>query len=291
MAQQLDSKLSTTTSFFSPSVLLDRRLGSPYKISIMTTKKILGTTLLFLVVIFVVLAAASKPEYRDFSYANTLDLKGAGIAKTEISFNAGRLNLTAHNHSSVALDATYTRESWKPEVKFNKQTSLLSILQPQQKSSNMKDNDRNEWEVNFPKNLETDLKLTIGAGEGIVDLAGSKIQTFIVEAGAGDFDINLANVSLSSLEINAGVGELTLDLSGEQQTDMNAKINGGVGAIKVVLPKETGLKVKVNGLGGINAHELTKQNGYYVNDLYGRTPHNIDMEINGGLGSLELSLQ
>jgi predicted membrane protein len=155
----------------------------------------------------------------------------------------------------------------------------------------MKDEDHNDWQILFPNNLATALNLTIGAGEASVDLSESKVRSLVVDAGAGEFNINLANTSLSSLEVNAGVGELNLDLSGKQEQNLDVEINGGIGSIKLVLPQETGVRVKVSGLGGIDVSDLIKRDGYYVNTLYGKTAKNMEIEVNGGLGSLELRLQ
>ena len=258
----------------------------------MKTKKILSTALIFFVTTLIVLAIASKPETGEFSFARILDLKNGDVSQTEIQMNAGTLALTTHSKSSIGFNAHYTREDWKPEMKLNKQSGMLSIRQPSQKSTNMKSNDENKWEIKFPSGLETDLKLTIGAGEGNIDLAGTKIKKMTVEAGAGDFDINLANTSLSQLDISAGVGELKLDLSGEQKKNLRAEINGGVGALTVILPHETGIRVEANaGLGSIDTRGFKKQNGFYVNEAYGNTAQSIELEINGGLGSIALKLK
>lgn len=258
----------------------------------MNAKKIFTTGLIFFVATLIVLAIATKPESGEFSFASVLDLKDGYVSLTEIEMNAGTLDLTTHSEPSLALNAQYTREAWKPEMILNEESGLLSIHQPSQKSTNMKSDDENKWEIKFPSMLETDLKLTIGAGEGNIDLAGTKIKKMTVEAGAGDFDINLSNTSLSQLDISAGVGELKLDLSGERKKSLTAEINGGVGALTVILPHETGIRIKANaGLGSINAQGLKKQNGYYTNEAYGNTSQSIEMEVNGGLGSIDLKLQ
>ena len=244
--------------------------------------------LVFVVIVFVAL----KPDkYQKLSYAKSIDLTDAKVSQTNIKFNAGTLGLSTHNRSSVALNAEFTRESWKPEMRIDKQAGEIILQQPDNKSTNMKDDDHNDWQILFPKNLTTSLSLTIGAGEASIDLSGSKLRSLVVEAGAGEFNINLANTSLSHLEVNAGVGELNLDLSGRQEQNLHASINGGIGSIKLLLPQDTGVRVKVNGLGGIDVNDLIKRDGYYVNSLYGKSSKNIEIEVNGGLGNLELKLQ
>ena len=247
--------------------------------------------LILLVVIFQLVSSQPESESGEFTFSNTIDLKGVDISDAEIKINAGSLALTTHASPSLELRANFTRESWRPEMEMDQGSGRLSVYQPEGKFNNMEDEDHNNWEINFPKNLETNLKLSMGAGEGLIDLSESKLKSMQIEAGAGSFDINLANTSLSILDVNAGVGELNLDLSGKQEKDLEVNINGGVGAIKLTLPQQTGVRVSVNGLGGIDANDLIKKDGYYVNDSYGKTSESIEVEINGGLGSVELSLE
>lgn len=253
----------------------------------MNPKEILLPGLLLFIMVLLV---SCQSESGKFSYTDTVDLDD-NITETDIKINAGSLNLTTFPQNTVVLEANYSHESWKPEMKVDKQSGSISIYQPDGKFNDMEDADHNDWKIKFPINLDTNLKLRIGAGEGIVDLANSEVNKMELEGGAGSFNINLANTSLSQLNVNAGVGELTLDLSGKQETDFEGYINGGIGAIKLTLPRKTGVRVKVNGLGSIDRNDLKKQNGFYVNDLYGKTSHNMEIEINGGLGSLELTLE
>jgi hypothetical protein len=223
----------------------------------------------------------------------SVDLKGAKSLNAEVQFNAGTLKLTAHSGPKVDSRFTYTRDAWKPEVKFTEQSGQgrLSIRQPKEKNTNMDDDDQNDWEIKLPQGVPTDLKLRMGAGEGTVDLRNARVRSLDMDAGAGKFSVNLANTSVSSLEVNAGVGELSIDLGGSRTAGLQASINGGVGDVKLVLPRKTGVRVKVSGLGGVDTEGLKKQGDYYVNDAYGKTTHSVSITVNGGLGNLELALE
>lgn len=70
------------------------------------------------------------------------------------------------------------------------------------------------------------------------------------------------------------------------------KVDGGIGSGKLYLPSEVGVRVRVDGgLGSVNAHGLTKQGGYYVNDAYGRSAVAIEVEVDAGIGSLDLRVE
>jgi hypothetical protein len=87
-----------------------------------------------------------------------------------------------------------------------------------------------------------------------------------------------------------GVGEVALDLRGPHASGFPVKIDGGVGSAKLLLPSEVGVQVKVDGgLGSVNPRGLEKRSkGVYVNDAYGRSPVTIEVDIDAGIGSLDL---
>ena len=225
--------------------------------------------------------------------SQSLDLKNVKTLQADIQINAGTLKVTAHNTAKADARFTYTKDTWKPQVKYNGEPGQgkLSIIQPKEENANMKDKDRNDWDITLPQEVATNLKLRMGAGETNVDLRGAKLNRVVMDAGAGEFNVNLANTSVSELDVNAGVGEINLDLSGQRTTSLKASINGGIGSLNLVLPSKTGVRVKVNGLGGLDNNGFKKQGGYYVNDAYGKTPHALDITINGGLGNVELALE
>lgn len=223
----------------------------------------------------------------------SVDLKNAKSLNAEVRFNAGTIKLTAQNTAKADSRFTYTRTNWKPEVKFNEASGQgrLTILQPEEKNINMGDKDRNDWDIKLPAGITTDLKLRMGAGEGNIDLRNAKLRQLEMDAGAGEFNVNLAGTSVATLDVNAGVGELTIDLTGNRANDLTASVNGGIGEVKLILPRNVGVRVKINGIGSIEAGGLKKQDGYYVNDAYGKSAHSLNITVNGGLGSLQLDLK
>lgn len=247
--------------------------------------------MLIMLLIFAATLTSYKLAVEEYSHSETIALKNTKNLKADFKINAGTFHLTTHSESSASFKSTYTNSKWKPEVQVDAQSGKLKIHQAEEKNFNMEDEDKNDWSIKIPKMLNTDLLVRMGAGEGIMDLSGSKLNTMELRAGAGNFDLNLANTSLSILKVGAGVGAISVDLSGNQNKNLSATIDGGIGAIKLVLPKNVGVRVKVSGLGSIDKNDLMKKNGYYVNDQYGKSASQIDVEVSGGLGSLEMILQ
>ena len=246
----------------------------------------IGAKLLLLIPLtFISLQSASGQQ----TSIQSLKLKNERSVQTELKMNAGVLHLNTHSGPVADLKFVYSKESWKPEV--NLERGRLQIIQPNEKNLNMKDPDRNEWDVTLPRSMEGDLEIRLGAGEAILDLQDAKFNRLSMEAGAGNFEVNLAGSAVADLNISAGVGSLSLDLSGLRTSDLIATINGGIGDVDLSLPAEAGVRIKVNGLGSVDHPGLTKRDGYYVNDLYGKTNYSVEITVNGGLGSVQLALK
>lgn len=107
--------------------------------------------------------------------------------------------------------------------------------------------------------------------------------------GAGQGILDLRDIRLSALDIDGGVGELKLDLSGERDQDLNVDIDCGIGSAMIYLPADIGVSVHINGgIGSVNAHGLYKKNGVYKNDAFGESDFAITIQIDAGIGSIEL---
>jgi len=225
------------------------------------------------------------------SIKQTIDLKNTKTLQAELQINAGTFKLTTQEQLKVDAGFTYSRPGWKPLVKFNEATGTLSIKQPEEKNTNMQNKDQNDWNLKLPRTLPTNLKFRMGAGEGTIDLSQAKLNRLEVEAGAGEFKFNLANTSVADLKVSAGVGSLILNLTGNRTRNLKAEISGGIGDLTLVLPSKVGVRVKVSGLGGVESTSLRKQNGYYVNDAYGKSAQSLDITVSAGLGSIKMELE
>ncbi len=204
----------------------------------------------------------------------TVDLGGAARVEARISMGAGELRLSGADQP-VLLDATFefNRERNRPEVDYRLlgDRGLLEVRHPRRHGVNFGPTSRNRWDLALGNAVPLDLDIDLGAGRSRLDLRGLKLQR---------------------VEIDMGVGETELDLRGPHAAGFHVKIDGGVGSGELRLPAEVGVRVKVDGgLGSVNAHGLTKQGGAYVNDAYGKSPVSIEIDIDAGIGSLDLSCE
>jgi hypothetical protein len=203
----------------------------------------------------------------------TVAAGGAKTAEVELRMGAGELRLAGANQDAL-LEATfrYNRARLKPEVDYRVSgtTGILRIGRHGRSGISF-GRTRNEWDLRLNKAIPLDLKINLGAGESRLDLRG---------------------LELSSLDINTGVGEMKLDLRGPHPKGFRVKIDGGVGSGTLYLPADVGVRVKVDGgIGSVNAHGLSKDHHVYTNDAYGKSSVTIDIEIDAGIGSLDLRVE
>ena len=82
-----------------------------------------------------------------------------------------------------------------------------------------------------------------------------------------------------------------MDLTGDYDQDFDASLEGGVGEATVLLPSEVGVKAKAEGgIGKINAEGLQKDGDSYVNDAYRVSDVTLNVDVQGGVGEINLEV-
>jgi predicted membrane protein len=146
----------------------------------------------------------------------------------------------------------------------------LVVRQGGDEGSNLGGEARNEWVIRLNDELPTDL---------------------VVQMGAGESDLDLDSLTLTGLNLQMGAGKTTVDLTGDYAKSFDASIQGGVGEATVMLPSGVGVKAKAQGgLGKINAEGLERVGDSYVNDAYGESDVTLNVDVQGGVGQINLEV-
>jgi len=83
--------------------------------------------------------------------------------------------------------------------------------------------------------------------------------------------------------------QVELDLTGPRESDLDVTVKGGVGQATIRLPRDVGVRAHAaGGIGSIDAEGLKKDGSDYTNEMWGKTPHKITLDVQGGIGSIEL---
>lgn len=244
-----------------------------------------------LAILFIVMAGFSNlPQ----EIKRTIDIQKADRVKTEITFPAGILYISANAKSFCEGIYKYRHDFWKPEIAYYEEsgTGYLDIeFEDDRDRRSTNDSEENEWIIAFNRSTRNDIKIEMIAGESNIDLEGCKLDGFEFVMVAGESKINLRNTSVPFLEFKAVAGEAEIDLSGDWKNDLDAEIKGGVGDLKILVPSKVGVKVNITGgLGDVDAHGLHKDNRNYTNDLYGKTKNNLYIDVSGGIGNVEIRM-
>jgi hypothetical protein len=202
-----------------------------------------------------------------------VELEAAVAAEIEVRMNAGELTLRGEDQECL-MEGTFrfNRERLKPRIDYHLFNDRGILRIDQERSSGiMFGNTRNEWDLFLKREVPTALAVKLGAGESDLDLRG---------------------IDLTALRVDMGVGQMTLNLQGPHKRSLDIRIDGGVGSGIIILPDDIGVRVKVDGgLGSISARGLTKRERVFTNDLYGTGDVTLEIDIDAGIGSLELRIE
>jgi hypothetical protein len=129
--------------------------------------------------------AAADPASADPAVA---DSTGVDSVAAEISMGIGNLKVGGAETSLMEAIFTYNVVEWEPEVEYlvNNSIGHLTVRQPTNRNSiptNLGDV-HYEWDLRLSREVPIDLSITLGAGEG---------------------DLNLSELNLSRLEYKGGV--------------------------------------------------------------------------------------
>jgi len=198
----------------------------------------------------------------------SIELHGAKSVDASIDLPAGTLKLGGGSTKLLDADFLFRESEGKPRINYdvNGDRGNLSLTGEERRLHI--GTTHNTWDLRFNDEIPLDLN---------------------VQQGAGQSDLRLRDLNLTHLDINVGAGEMQLDLTGPRKSNLDVNLRGGVGSASIYLPKDVGVKVHAyGGIGAISAHDMTKEGDDYVNSAYGKTPATISLEIQGGVGAVDL---
>jgi hypothetical protein len=207
-----------------------------------------------------------QPESR------SIQPEDATSVRAHLMMGAGELKVSGAADALMEADFSYNVSDWKPEVGYDvsDEKGELSVEQGNSEGVRLGGDARNEWDLRFNDEVPTDL---------------------VVEMGAGESDLDLDSLTLTGLDLQMGAGETTVDLTGDYGRGFDASIEGGVGEATVLVPSEVGVRVRAEGgLGKINAEGFRREGQAYVNDAYGDSDVTLDVDVQGGVGQINLEV-
>jgi hypothetical protein len=227
--------------------------------------------------------------------APVADAAAADSVAAEISMGTGNLKVSGAETSLMEATFTYNVVEWEPEVEYlvNNAIGHLAVRQPTNRNSiptNLGDV-HYDWNLRLSREVTLELSITLGAGEGELNLSELNLSSLEYKGGAGSVYIDLSGSTVNKLDVALGAGDATLDMSGQWRQDVQATVKGGVGRVMLILPGMTGVRVETQGvISKITTQDFDQENGVYTNDAYGRSATSININIEAGIGEIVLEL-
>lgn len=201
--------------------------------------------------------------------AQAVELGSADQARIQIKMEAGKLTVKGGAEALMQATFRYNVADWRPHVEYSVNGSQGELLVDHSGEDIPIGGELvNEWNLSLNNLVPIDLEIETGAGETALDMRG---------------------VDLTDLHVQIGAGNTSIDLSSALDHNLSAAIKGGVGELSVRLPGEMGVRVSAaTGIGNLTNSGLVKDGDHYVNGLYGSSPHTLFLDIDAGVGGIEL---
>jgi len=278
-------------------------------------KKYILLILLFLIFFFVTYESMADEEDGG---SRTIPLGEIDSLKVTVKFGVGKLELIPGEENVFKANFQYEKSFLKPDIHYETigENGLLNLSQSIKKDINLFFPYNNIWSLKLPSNAPLQLYINAATYSGDIDLTNLQVENFYLTTGASQTNIlfnkpnninmkniniktgasiikiiGLSNANFDSMDFTGGAGNYTFDFSGNLAK--KSKVNINVGAAKVILkiPSAIGTKisfkrfplVKLNIIGFIKINEQV-----YVNQEYGKSNAEFDIEIKGGLLDIEV---
>lgn len=211
------------------------------------------------------LDSRTGPEQHE---TQSVDLDKAEMVRVEIKLGAGELEVDGGASKLMDADFTYNVPSWKPAVKYTSSGFRGTLRIEQPGNSHGGSHVKYDWNVRLNDKVPMDIS---------------------AEFGAGKARMNLGSLDLRSVHVEMGVGEVQLDLRGKPTRDYSVDVQGGVGKATIYLPADVGISAKAaGGIGHIRVDGLEKRGDRYINPAHENSPVTIHLNVEGGVGEINL---
>ena len=204
--------------------------------------------------------------------SRSVEPESAESVRANLRIGLGELNLTGGADSLMEADFAYNVAAWQPQVSYelSGDTGVLTVEQQGLGEGIPTRDVRNEWDMRLNDAVPIDLN---------------------VQMGGGVSNLDLDSLALTGLSLDVAAGATTVDLTGEWERDLSAAIRGGAGEVTVLLPSQVGVRVNAGTrLGRVNADGLQQRGEAFVNTAYGDSGVTLEVDVEGGLGQINLKV-
>jgi hypothetical protein len=205
------------------------------------------------------------------TFSQQIDAGTAESVTAEVRMGAGNLHIESGASQLMNGSFRYSERFGRPNIRYDVTGAHGRLTIESAKGSSSGDKEVNTWDLQMGSAVPLEM---------------------IVSLGAGESNLDMSKLPLRSLDVSMGAGEMDLNVAGKYGRDVTVHVNGGVGEARIRLPKDTAAVVEATGgIGDVSAKGMTKRDGKYYNDAYADGKPAVRMEVHGGIGNIELSVE
>lgn len=195
------------------------------------------------------------------------------IKTASISISMGATNLAI---SSLGSDANNLLEASFQHVEGTRITENYAVtngegrlaLKEEGVNVVMGSNSISKWNVKLNPSVPTALRINGGLASASLDLSDLNLPSLTVDTGIGSLDMNTPKAGASVMKLKGGMGSATIKIP--EGVVARIRTSGGLGSINV------------------NTSRFPKVGDVYQSADYATGANKIDIEIDGGMGSITI---
>jgi hypothetical protein len=260
---------------------------------------------------------AEGQSMRTFTATKGFDpIPSLGVA---VEFGAGHLSLGPNPAGQLYhVDFRYDQERAAPEHRYDAQTHLLQLRLRPVGNAGVRVTNREQLtqdaSITLTPQVPLALDVTLGAGEGELELGGLKLrtaaihslasrtiirashpnliacQTLDLDGGAAEvITEQLGNLRCGEIRFDGGVGATTLDLTGHWTSTLRVRAKQALGSLKLVLPKDAGVRIVLDRtLTTFTPVGFTQDGAAWVTPNFRNAARTIQIDITTAVGGIEV---
>lgn len=226
-----------------------------------------------LAVLGLLAAASCTVNYHDDLSQRTetvsIERPKAEIVDVTVAMAAGEMELSGGAAKLMEGRFTYTAAgNVAPEVQYEDSSFRGRLSVTNRTKTTVGNHHVNRWEIKLADDIRMDVNISLGAGQS---------------------KLHLGTLTLRSAKVQLGAGEVQLDLRGPKKSSCDVEIRGGVGEATVLVPSDVGVVAEATGgIGSIDVRGLRREGGRWTNDAYGKSPVTLRLDVQGGIGQINI---
>ena len=272
------------------------------------------------VVVGLALVAAGLNAQSMRTFTASRKVEAMPLLTVAVEFGAGYLTI-GPDDSGMLYDAElrYDQERATPQHRYDPFRHRLDLRLRPVGSAGVRVTNREQLaqraSLTLAPSIPLALDVTLGAGEGELELGGLRLlsaavhsvatrtvirasrpnliacETLDLDGGAAEvITEHLGNLRCAEIRFEGGVGETTLDLTGRWSSTLRVRAKQALGNLHLILPKDAGVRIVLDRtLTSFEPVGFAREGAAWATPNFRSAPRTIQIDITTAVGGIEVS--